>query len=111
VADAGDPKTKDPTAKEALQAFNDYIGSWKGSGAPEKSRPDPKETWSETLTWTWRIKGDDIWLLLEIKDGKNFKNAELRYLPDKKRYQLKAQTGDGQNWVFEGELKDDILIL
>ena len=37
-------------AREALKALQDFIGGWKGSGAPEKPRPTSDEIWSERLT-------------------------------------------------------------
>jgi len=98
-------------AKEALQALNDFIGSWKGNGGPEKARPDPQETWRETVSWSWRFKGDDAWLVMAVKGGRYFKSGELRYVPDKKRYQLTARTVEGKKLSFEGDLKDEILVL
>ena len=44
---------------EALRELNDFIGEWKGSGAPDKAKPAANEMWSETLTWGWRFKGDE----------------------------------------------------
>jgi hypothetical protein len=98
-------------AKEALQALNDYIGSWKGTGAPDKPRPEPRELWNEQLSWSWRFKGDDAWLVLAIDKGKYFKKAELRFLVDKKRYELTARTKEDKKLVFLGELKNDVLTL
>jgi hypothetical protein len=45
------------SAKAALETFNEFVGEWKGSGAPDKPRADPKEAWSETGQWSWRFKG------------------------------------------------------
>src|SRR5262245_50691444 len=73
-------------AKAALQELNEFIGDWKGSGAPEKPRPEQREIWSETVNWSWRFKGDDAWLTLAVKNGKHLKGGELRYLPDKQCY-------------------------
>lgn len=100
-----------PTAKEALQEFNDFIGSWKGNGGPEKPRPAPKEMWSEAVTWAWRFKGDDAWLTMTVKNGRYFQSGDLRYLPAQKRYQLTAATKDGRKLVFEGEWKNEMLTL
>jgi hypothetical protein len=100
-----------PSAKEALQALNDFIGTWKGSGGPNKPRPEPNEIWNETVDWAWRFKSDDAWLTLSIKNGKHFQSAELRYLPAKEVYQLTAVAKDGQKLVFTGKLKDEILTL
>jgi hypothetical protein len=104
-------KPNENAAKEALKELNDYIGEWKGSGAPEKAKPTAKESWTETVNWSWRFKGDDAWITLEIKDGKFLKNGELRYLAEKKRYQLKAVDKTDNKLVFEGELKDGYLTL
>jgi len=98
------------TSKEALEAFNDYVGTWKGNGEPA-ARPASKDFWSETVTWKWRFKGNDAWLVMKIDNGKHFKSAELRFLPDKQQYELKAVTKDDKKLVFHGELADDFLIL
>jgi hypothetical protein len=100
-----------PTAKEALKALNDYIGEWKGNGAPEKARPTAAELWNETVSWSWRFKGDDAWITLEFKNGKYFKTGELRYLVDKNAYQLTAVDKKDKKLVFAGELKDEYLTL
>jgi hypothetical protein len=100
------------SAKTALQALNDFIGDWKGSGAPEKRLPDPRDTWRETVSWGWRFKGNDVWLTMTVKGGKYLKSGELRYLPDKKRYQLTAVDAKDKKLTFEGTLsKDGRLIL
>jgi YHS domain len=99
------------SSKEALQALNDFIGRWKGVGAPEKPRPDPRDSWNETLEWTWRFKGDDAWLVLTVKNGRHLQGGELRYLSDKQRYRFTAIGKDGKKPVYEGQLKDEILTL
>ena len=102
LADKGDdPKT----SKEGLQALNDFIGEWKGSGGPDKVKPGPRDAvWTEALEWVWKFKGDDAWLVLNFKDSKNYKSGEMRYLPEKKVYQLTMTTKDDKKQVFEGPL-------
>jgi hypothetical protein len=107
---AGDD-TEKKSSREALQALNDFIGRWKGVGGPEKPRPDPKETWNETIDWVWRFKGNDAWLVLTIKNGRYLQGGELRFLPEKQRYQFTARTKDGKPLIYEGQLKDEILTL
>ncbi|HXG08878.1 MAG TPA: hypothetical protein VNK04_03745 [Gemmataceae bacterium] len=102
---------KSQLAKEALKELNDFIGQWNGSGAPAKPKPAAGELWSETINWSWRFKGDDAWMEMTVKDGKHFQGGELRYLPDKKRYQLTATAKDGKKLVFEGDYKDGYLRL
>lgn len=108
-ADAADKDAR--ASREALKALNDFIGQWSGSGAPVKPKPTAGELWAETVAWGWRFKGDDSWLEMTVKDGKHLKGGELRYLPEKKRYQLTAADRDGRKLVFEGELKDNYLRL
>jgi hypothetical protein len=107
----GADKPTENAAKAALKELNDYIGEWKGSGAPEKAKPTAKESWSETINWAWHFKDDDAWITLDIKDGKYLKSGELRYLVEKKRYQLRAVDKNDNKLVFEGELKDGYLTL
>jgi hypothetical protein len=91
------------TPKKALQAFNDLIGSWRGTGEPNGTRAEKQRNfWVEKITWEWRFKKDDVHLRAAIDKGKYFTAAELRYLPDKDRYQLTATTTNKEKLVFEG---------
>jgi YHS domain-containing protein len=105
--------TDDKTsAKEALKELQEYIGSWKGNGGPDKPRPGPRDPiWSETIGWSWRFKGDDAWLSMDVKNGKHVKSGELRFLPDKKLYQLTLTDADDKKLVFQGQIRNDILTL
>jgi hypothetical protein len=97
-------------AREMLKELQDYIGAWKGSGGPDKPRPGPHDpVWSESLDWSWRFKGDDAWLLLKISNGKQFKDGEIRYLPDKGAYQLTLTDTRGRKLIFQGTLKNEVL--
>jgi len=89
-------------SKAALQALNDFIGDWKGTGGPDRPRPDPKESWSETISWSWRFKAADPSLQFDIKGGKYLSRGEVRYLPDKKAYHLAAIDAKQHTLVFEG---------
>jgi YHS domain-containing protein len=95
------------TPKEALQAFNDLIGSWHGDGEPNGTREEKqKGFWRETIAWQWQFKGDDAWLQAAIDKGKYFTSAELRYLSDEDRFQLTLRTPAKDEVVFKGPLKD-----
>jgi hypothetical protein len=100
-----------PSLKAALQELNEFIGDWKGLGAPEKPRPDQREVWQETVSWSWRFQGEDAWLVMAVKNGKHFQGALLRYLPDKQRYQLTATDAGGNRLVYEGEYAKGYLTL
>ena len=100
-------------AKEALKELQEFIGGWKGNGGPDKAgRPGPRDVvWNENISWSWRFKGDDAWLSMNVKDGKLFKSGELRYLPKKKLYQLTATDKKDKKLVFEGKYERETLKL
>ena len=97
-----------PAAKEALQELQDYIGGWKGNGTSENDR---SAIWKENASWSWRFKGQDASLLLDVKDSKLFKSGALRFLPDKDKYQLTLVDKKDKKQVYEGDLNKGILTL
>jgi YHS domain-containing protein len=111
VAVAADTTPK-RSPKEALQAFNDLIGSWRGSGEPNGTREEKQRGfWQETIAWQWQFKGDDVWLQAKFTKGKYFTAGELRYLPDDNRYQLTLHTPAKDALQFKGTLKERRLTL
>jgi hypothetical protein len=103
-----DAAGQSPDVKEALQALQDYIGGWKGNGTSEK---DKSEIWKENANWSWRFKDKDVFLAVQIKDSKLFKSGEMRFLPDKEKYQLTLVDKKDKKQVYEGELKKGGLLL
>lgn len=99
---------KGDSPKAALQAFNDYIGSWSGDGNAERPK---KSSWAETVEWGWRFKGNDCWLTFKVKGGKFIKSGDLKWLPDKKLYQFTAVDQKDNPLVFEGKVEKDYLTL
>jgi hypothetical protein len=104
------PEKKTP--KQALRALNDLIGSWRGTGEPNGTREEKqRHFWQEKIDWEWRFKGKDVYLRAAFDKSKHFTAAELRYLPDKERYQLTATTPAKEKLVFEGTLDKKRLTL
>ena len=101
------PERKPTTAKEALQAVSVLVGSWKGTGTPEGTR-DEKQAglWTETISWVWRFKGDEVWLEAAFEKGKYFSMGKLSYNVEKSAYQLTLTTPDKATLVYTGALKD-----
>lgn len=100
------------TAKEALQAFHDLIGGWKGSGLPEGSRIEKqKGQWTEYHDWQWKFKGEQAWLRVDFRDSKNFTHGELHYLPETGLFRLTVQTPSKQPLDFTGKLEERQLTL
>lgn len=96
------------TAKEGLQALQEFIGDWKASGGPVVGT---QGIWSEKVQWGWRFKGDDVWLTVNFDGGKLYNKGEMRYLVDRKVYQFTVTNPDGKKLVFEGPLKRSVLTL
>jgi len=108
VAAYADEEKAKADPREALQPFNDLIGTGEPEGSAQEKQ---KGFWRETVNWSWKFKGDDAWLTVAFGKGKHFKNGELRFLPDKERYQLKLTTVDNKEQTFEGVLKGRSLAL
>lgn len=112
--DAPAPKT----AKEALQPFNDLIGSWRCTGTPSGSLDNQqKNFWTETLAIEWQFKGGDAWLKLDFSQPKDakvrspFAKGELRYRPATKDYELKLQTSAKESVAYTGAFNQRSLAL
>jgi hypothetical protein len=110
VSTADEPAKRSP--REALHAFNDLIGSWRGTGYPEGTQAEKqKGFWQESIAWSWQFKGDDAWLTTTFEKGKYFTNGELRYLADKDTFQFVVNTVDKEKLTFTGKLDDGRLVL
>lgn len=91
------------TPKEALQVFNDLIGSWKATGTPQGTREErDKGFWQEVVTWQWQFKDKEVWLRGDVEKGKHYTAFELRYLADKDGFELKATTPAKESHTFTG---------
>jgi hypothetical protein len=96
-------------AKTALQNLNDYIGSWKGDGEAKTGKSD---FWKEGMEWGWKFDKDGTpGLQVEFKDNKSFAKGHMKYLADKKKYQLTITGTDKKEQVFDGEIKGKYLLL
>jgi hypothetical protein len=94
-------------AKKALQTLNDYIGDWNGNAETKGSK---SEIWKEGMAWGWKFnKEGPPSLVIEFKDSKNFGKGEVKYLADKKKFQLTLMDKDKKEQVFEGEAKRNAL--
>jgi hypothetical protein len=97
---------------EGLRELHEFIGGWKGSAQKRPGKPLPRDPfYAEELDWSWRFKGDDVWLSLKTKSGKFLESGELRYLPAKKQYVFVGRTPEKKQWNFTGKLDGDKLTL
>ncbi len=105
-------KAETKTPRQALQALNDLIGTWRGTGEPNGTREEKQRNfWQEKIAWEWQFKGKDVFLRAAFDKGKYFRTAELRYVPAKDCYRLTAATPDKKALVFEGKWEKKRLTL
>ena len=99
---AADAK-KDEAAKAALQELGEFIGQWNGNG--EGTIDGKKLLWKETWSWGWKFAKDaEPAIQLEIKDGKFFGKAVVKYDLEKKVYLVTAADKEGKDQQFTGKL-------
>jgi YHS domain-containing protein len=80
-------------AQRALEPLNDWVGSWRGVGQPR--RGSSKGAWTEQADWAWKIDAHSAHLAVDIPDGKLFRTGLLRFDPDQKLFQYRAELPDG----------------
>jgi hypothetical protein len=102
LAPAAFAADEDNPTKEALQSLNEYIGLWKGAGGPDRS--SAPENWKENVSWAWKFKAGDVWITVEFENGKYFTKGEMRYMPEKKKYELTLVDKKDRKQVFAGDL-------
>jgi len=102
------PADKPEPSKDALKALNEFVGQWKGNGETKSGK---SKLWKESAEWSWDLKGADPSLKIKFTGGKQFSEGTLKYLPDKKKYQLTATTADKKEQVYTGEIKAKKLVL
>lgn len=99
--EGGGAKGDDP--REALQAIQDYVGAWKGSG----NAATGGLFWKETANWGWDFKSKEPRFVAEFETSKNYKSGALRFMSDKGKYELTLVDKADNKLVFIGELKKD----
>lgn len=105
------PKADAAKAKKALQEVQDFIGTWKLEGTQKAG--GKTDAWKEDVQWGWKFKGDEAWMGVTFGGGKGkfFSKGDLKYLVEKKKYQLTLAAADKTEQVFEGELAKGALVL
>jgi hypothetical protein len=63
------------------------------------------------VTWEWRFKDADSWLVVTFDKGKYFTRGELRYLPARDQFELALTTAAKDKLTYTGKLAGTQLAL
>lgn len=108
---AADPPSQSPQdaakAKKALQEVQEFMGVWNLEGTQKIG--GRTEAWKENVDWSWKFKGPEPAIKVSFAEGKGkyYTNGELKYVVDKKKYQLTLIAKDKVEHVFEGTTGKD----
>lgn len=88
-------------AQAALKPYGSLVGSWRGTGQPERGKV--KGSWLEKASWAWKLSNDTAALELTVDRGKYLKAASLRPGAAPRSYELVATLADGSSRTFTGK--------
>ncbi len=87
-------------AQAALKPFGPLVGTWRGTGQPQRGRS--QGAWTESASWAWRLSSGSAGLAIEVEKGKYLKAATLRPGAGAGSYVLDATLADGSKRSFAG---------
>jgi YHS domain-containing protein len=96
-------------AQTALAEFNGLIGEWRGVGQPVRN--SNKGSWTETAAWVWDLKGEQVAIRLDVKQGKQLQSGRLLWDAERQEYELEAVTSDQKQRTYRGKLVGNKLTL
>lgn len=88
-------------AQAALKPYGSIVGSWRGTGQPERGKA--RGSWREEAKWAWKLTKDTAALEVTVDKGKYLKSALLEPGPAPKSYHLVAKLADGATRTFAGK--------
>lgn len=98
---ADDPAASRREAQAALKPYGSVVGSWRGTGQPERGKT--KGAWLETASWAWKLTKDTAALEVTVKKGKYLQSGILRPGHAPKTFTFEATLADGSKRTFTGK--------
>ena len=92
-------------ATEALKLYGPLVGTWRGTGQPQRGRS--QGSWTEKASWAWKLSKDTAALEIDIETGKYLKSALLKPGEAAGTYLLEAVLADGTKRTFKGKGEKD----
>lgn len=84
----------------ALGAFGGLVGSWKGTGQPQRN--SPRGAWRESAEWAWQLTPDSAALKLTVDAGKFLKTLTLRPAAEPGHFLAEVEPAEGPVRRYEG---------
>ena len=112
---AADTKADAAKAKKGLQDIGEFVGTWNLTA--DSKATGKLVSWKETFNISWKFKGDDSWLQVDVTKDKMPASGELRYNPEKKQYVLNLKVKEtkdakeSKEATYTGEFKKGKLTL
>jgi len=100
-APADDPPGPRREAQSALKPYGPLVGTWRGTGQPQRGRS--AGSWTESASWAWKLSADSASLAIDVEKGKYLRAALLRPGPEAGAYTLDATLADGSRRSFAGK--------
>jgi YHS domain-containing protein len=100
VSGADESSSRRREDQAALKTYAGLVGSWRGTGQPERGRT--RGAWLESASWAWKLSKESAGLEMTIKKGKYLQSAVLRPGPEPKSFILDATLADGSKRGFTG---------
>jgi YHS domain-containing protein len=98
---ANDPAGGRLQAQGALKPYGGLVGSWRGTGQPERGKA--RGSWTEKGEWSWKLTKETAALEASFERDKYLKSVVLRPGPEPGTFALDAVLADGSKRTFTGK--------
>ncbi len=106
LAASGLPAADEPAGarladQAALKPYGPLVGTWRGTGQPQRGRS--AGAWTESASWAWKLSNDSAALAIDVEKGKFLKAAMLGPGKEAGAFVLEATLADGSKRAFRGK--------
>ena len=92
-------------ATAALRVYGPLVGTWRGTGQPQRGRS--QGSWTESASWAWKLSDDSAALEIAVEKGKYLKSAILKPGDTAGTFLLETVLADGTKRAFHGKAEGD----
>jgi YHS domain-containing protein len=96
---AGEPAARS-AHREALAPWQGVVGTWRGTGQPQ--RGSARGAWTESCQWSWRFDKHEAALVFDSPEGKYFASGSLTVGERPGTFELAARSSAGEPVRYAG---------